>query len=163
MTRAVFFDFRPYQPGDGDAVLAIHREAILAIGSEFYSEAERASWVHGLTSQGYEGAMDKGEVFDIAVDADDAPVAFCSRRDGDILALYVHPDWQGRGIGRELMARAEHALIADGAKVLRIHASLSAVPFYVACGYSVVESDVPHKSRGGLVLGSAKLEKFIAY
>jgi putative acetyltransferase len=47
-----------------------------------------------------------------------------------IHASYVHPSAVRAGVGRQLMATAERALLAHGASEARLHATLNAVPFY---------------------------------
>jgi GNAT superfamily N-acetyltransferase len=61
----------------------------------------------------------------------------------------VEPDLQGKGIGRKLVAFAEDFARSLGAERMTLHARETAVPFYLAQGYSVVgdrfdEVGIPH-------------------
>jgi GNAT superfamily N-acetyltransferase len=53
-------------------------------------------------------------------------------------AVFVHPAWQGRGIGTSLMEVVESEARARGERGLILYASVSAVPFYEAGGWRTV-------------------------
>jgi len=151
---------RPFQPSDGVPLADLHRRAILAISSDFYSLAERESWAQGLSADGYARSAANGEIFEIALGADSTPIAFCGRKGDEVCGLYVAPDFHGRGIGKLLLARAETAIAAAGHGRVTLAASLSAVPFYLAHGYNEAER-TGFTSRGGLFIQAARLEKVI--
>ena len=156
------FTVRAFLNSDGQALARLHTRAILATSDEFYTAAERQSWAGTLTAEGYAKAVAAGELMEVAVDGGNSPVAFCGRRGGEVLGLYVDPDWQRSGIGHLLLERAEAAIAAAGGhRTISIKSSQSAVSFYRSCGYAVV-SESPHGTRGGLVLRSSNLEKLIA-
>ena len=48
--------------------------------------------------------------------------------------LYVHPDWQARGIGRALLGSAREAAVAQGAVGLLVKAQSEATSFFAAAG-----------------------------
>jgi ribosomal protein S18 acetylase RimI-like enzyme len=148
---------RDFHDGDGPALLAVHTGAILATGDQFYTEAERQSWAHGLVAEGYARARNGGETFILAT-ANDAVIGFCSWDAKQIVGLYVDPAQQGRGIGALLLRHGEDALRGHGVALSRIHSSLPAVGFYEAHGY-VVTARAMHSSRGGLLMADAMLEK----
>jgi len=151
---------RPFRPDDGEALAALHRAAILAT-SDTYTLEERESWAANLRPEGYLNAIQDGEVIEVAIDDRGGPIAFCGRREDNVAALYVHPDWQGHGLGSMLLRRAEAAIAGSGYPMIVIKASISALPFYERCGYQVVQH-FGHRTRGGLVLAAAELHKTIA-
>ncbi len=158
--RAKAAAVRAFATTDGEALARLHIRAILATSDQFYAAAERESWASALTAQGYANSVASGEIIEVAADGERAPVAFCSRRGDEILGLYVDPDWQGVGIGGLLLDRAETAIAATGHRIIKIKSSLSAVSFYQTHGYAVTSKGT-HATRGGLILGSANLEKLI--
>jgi len=146
------YSIRPGRADDGADLLRVHRDAILRLGTAAYSVAETESWCADLVAEGYGRAMaDEGEIFLVAVDATDRVVGFCSHRDDEIMALYVHPDWTRRGIASDLLRRAEAAIEKEGHEAVRLDAALVARSFYERHGYRVVESK-DWQSRGGLVI-----------
>jgi GNAT superfamily N-acetyltransferase len=55
-----------------------------------------------------------------------------------IRAMYTHPDWARRGIGRRILQAAEAEACAAGFRRFELQALLPGVPLYRACGYQVV-------------------------
>jgi len=54
-----------------------------------------------------------------------------------IRAMYTHPDFTRRGIGRLILDTSEQAAKAAGFKALEMAATLAGEPFYARCGYVV--------------------------
>lgn len=151
---------RPMRTADGEALAALHREAIMRTDPKFYSERQRKSWADGLTADGYALSVEDGEIIEVAVNAEDTPIAFCGRRTFGVAGLYVHPDWQGKGIGSLLLRRAEKALQKEGVLSLRVDASLPTVEFYERHQYRFAE-ERSHKTRGGAEIGISRMTKAI--
>lgn len=151
--------FRPVAPDDGQALCDVHRLAILTLARDAYSQAELESWTYGITPESDLKAMAaENHVAEVAVDHHGRVVAFCSLRDDEVKALYVHPDAAGMGLGRQLMQRAEARIVSCGHRQVRVEASASALTFYEGLSYVVEESgDFP--SRGSLMLRAHKLTK----
>ena len=53
----------------------------------------------------------------------------------EVEAVYVDPEAGRRGIGLEVLLKLEERARALGLRVLRLNASLNAVPFYERAGY----------------------------
>jgi GNAT superfamily N-acetyltransferase len=61
-----------------------------------------------------------------------------------IRALFVHPQWARRGLGRRIFEECRAAAEAAGFAALELGATLPGVPLYEALGFTAVESiDVP--------------------
>lgn len=61
----------------------------------------------------------------------------------------VHPQWQKKGVGRELALLAEKLAKDEGAKGIFLHARETARGFYERCGYRAqgerfLERGIPH-------------------
>ncbi len=160
MARQPEYSIRAFTPEDAPALRDLHTRAIMHISEDFYSQAQRESRAHGLTPRGYVDASSRDETYEVAV-ANSQVIAFCGRTADTVKGLYVDPDWQGRGIGRELLARAEAKLRDDGRKFIVMEASLSAQAFYISCGFRKV-SEEERASRGGLMMGTCLMRKDLA-
>jgi len=55
-----------------------------------------------------------------------------------IRAMYTHPNFTYRGVGRLILETSEAAAKAAGFKSLEMAATLAGEPFYLRCGYKVV-------------------------
>lgn len=148
---------RPMQAGDGDDMARLHHRAIMATSETHYSLDQRRSWALGLDPAQYR--VPENGYFDVA-EADGRVIAFCDHFVDEVIGLYIDPSWQGRGIGSALLRQAEGRMRAQGTRLARVHAALSSQTFYQRHGYVVVEH-TEHRSRGGLMLPSVRLEKSI--
>jgi predicted N-acetyltransferase YhbS len=52
--------------------------------------------------------------------------------------VFVAPDFQRRGVGRQLMAEVERTARNAGMATLVVQSSVTAVPFYARLGFKVV-------------------------
>jgi len=58
---------------------------------------------------------------------------------GQIRFMAVHPNYQGKGLGKLIVIKLEEEAKAMGLKQLELQARENAVEFYKSCGYSVKE------------------------
>ena len=164
------FTHRPFisrlaTPADLDALRAVMARAIAELQKGFLAPEQIAASgaVMGLDTQ----LIADGSYF-IIEDADGA-IAGCggwSRRatlyGGDhsqdlrdpalldpatdaarIRAMYTHPDFARRGVGRMVMALCEDAARTAGFRRAELMATLSGEPLYRACGYTPIERVAP--------------------
>lgn len=52
-----------------------------------------------------------------------------------VRAMYTHPDFKRRGVGRLVLEACEAAARAEGFKTVELTATAAGEPFYAACGY----------------------------
>ncbi len=64
-----------------------------------------------------------------------------------IRAMYTHPDFARRGVGRLILRTAESAAKAEGFTHLTMAATKAGKPFYLSCGY-VVENAFEDRNGG---------------
>jgi predicted N-acetyltransferase YhbS len=57
---------------------------------------------------------------------------------GHIRHFAIHPDWNGRGIGRSIYNYCEGRAREAGVKMFECYSTLNAEPFYVALGFQTV-------------------------
>jgi len=62
-----------------------------------------------------------------------------ARDPAKIRAMYTHPGYARRGVGRLILSRCEEAAAAEGFTTLELMGTMSGQPLYEAAGYRVVE------------------------
>ena len=56
-----------------------------------------------------------------------------------VRAMYTHPDFARRGVGRLVLSLVEDAAGREGYRSLELVATVAGEPLYTACGFSVVD------------------------
>ncbi|TIT18506.1 MAG: GNAT family N-acetyltransferase [Mesorhizobium sp.] len=64
-----------------------------------------------------------------------------------VRAMYTHPDFVRRGVGRLILSLCENAARAEGFRRVELGATMAGEPLYRACGYQPGETI--HDDRGG--------------
>jgi GNAT superfamily N-acetyltransferase len=78
-----------------------------------------------------------------------------------VRAMYTHPDFARRGVGRLVLSLCEDAAAREGFGSLQLAATVAGEPLYLACGFSVIERiEVP--TSKGVTVPIARMTKRIA-
>ena len=77
-----------------------------------------------------------------------------------VRAMYTHPDFARRGVGRLILDLCEAAARAEGFKRVELMATLSGRALYSQCGYADIEAI--EDSRGGAAVPLVRMGKAIA-
>ena len=130
---------RPLTPEDATDAKHVQAASVLSITPEYYKAEQLEAWaampehfireeLEGPRGRHCYGYFEK-----------DALAGYIWLRKGpSIFHLHVHPDFQKRGIAKELLAYAEQKARTAG-NTLKAHASLNALPFYIKHGFKEVE------------------------
>jgi GNAT superfamily N-acetyltransferase len=68
-----------------------------------------------------------------------------------VRAMYTHPDFARRGVGRLILKLCEAAAAAEGFRRTQLMATLSGEPLYRACGYDEIERTAAAPVNGVVV------------
>ena len=74
-----------------------------------------------------------------------------------VRAMYTHPAFVRRGVGRLILAECEKAARAEGFTRAELVATMAGMPLYLACGYQPVERFTDN--RGGAAVPLARMTK----
>lgn len=74
-----------------------------------------------------------------------------------IRAMYTHPGFARRGVGRAMLAHCEAAARADGFSACELMGTMAGVPLYLSAGYRVIEEIVD--DRGGAPVPMKRMRK----
>lgn len=82
---------------------------------------------------------------------DDVPIAHFTVSDHRLVHLFVDPRHQGKGIGRQLLAKAESILADKGHLEFELHArveNVAAISFYERMGWTVTDGVIHTVEHG---------------
>lgn len=140
---------RAYRGSDLPAILSLFRDTVHTVCARDYTrpqldawapaEPDAAAWDASLRAHRTLVAEENGSILGFADLAED----------GYLDRLYVHRDWQGRGVASALCAAL------PGAR--RTHASITARPFFERRGWHVVREQ--RVERRGVALTNFVMEK----
>jgi GNAT superfamily N-acetyltransferase len=74
-----------------------------------------------------------------------------------VRAMYTHPNFTRRGVGRLILSLCEDAARAEGFKRVALMATMAGLPLYKACGYRAVEAVTD--DRGGVPVPLSRMIK----
>jgi GNAT superfamily N-acetyltransferase len=98
------------------------------------------SWRATLYGGDHSTALRNAAVLDPACDA------------ARVRAMYTHPDFARRGVGRRILALCESAASQAGFSRVELMATLSGEPLYKACGYVEIEPVISETELGPVPL-----------
>lgn len=133
---------RPYCESDAPAVSALIADTYSAFNLGFAPPEARIAFLgpfqHARSpDQAHQEAIAtaiRSEVVLVAEDDGEIVGVLRGRRER-LASLFVRGDRHRRGIGRMLVERFEQESLQQGVRVIRVAATLYALPFYLAMGY----------------------------
>ena len=124
-----------------------------------YTEAEIAVWTATAQNSDRWNKAVADQYFLIAEEGKKL-AGFGSLRDGNYLDfMYVHPDFQGRGVAGKLLAALEAKALRLGTASLHSDISITARPFFEKKGYGVLHEN--RNERSGEVLVNYRMERVL--
>jgi len=134
---------RPACQNDLDAIADLQARSIMALGIETYGRDACEAWAR-MGRQMRHRLLDSGTFF--VAERENMLIGVAGwtadSREADCAwarYVFVAPDVSGLGIGRRLMVTVERSAHAAGRARLQLWASLNAVGFYQALGYSSIK------------------------
>ncbi len=115
----------------------LHVRAVDAFCRGHYSDDQVKVLLIGRTADGYLPAIEHDEMF--VAESDGRMVGFGHATQGEVQALFVDPDWAGRGVGSALLGHALQPAARGHDGPIQLKSTLNAVGFYEAHGFVQVE------------------------
>ncbi|MBD2252144.1 GNAT family N-acetyltransferase [Nostoc parmelioides] len=150
---------RPAEKQDAWVLSAVHIAAIKALPTTFYTRQELLAWRNHLSKPDGSHILKrmKSETFWVAVEGNNI-VGFTSYIVDELIALYVHPHYQGRGNGRALVEHFFHQATQQKVDKVITTASLYAEGFYLRLGFNTIQK-APHQLNKGVIVPVVKMSK----
>ena len=129
---------RAPRPEDSEDICRVHRAAVHALAGMAYRGEILRAWAGRMTPHGVQRGLQAPGIKGFVAEFDDEVVGFAVLCESSVRAIYVHPDFQKRGIGSRLLSRLEEEAFSKGLGTVNLNAALNARSFYEANGYHVV-------------------------
>lgn len=125
---------------DEAALSSLHARSIRAFGPNGYDAAQVEAWANSTTPAEYRADDDSTYFVVVETDGEVAGFGSLHRDEGELLAMYVHPDHARQGVGAALLEHLEGVAREDGTDTITLLGSVNAVPFYEHHGYERVRT-----------------------
>lgn len=139
------YTMRTAQKSDAASLKELFQETVLTVNRRDYSMAEVEDWAScGEDLLKWEGVLDT-QYFIVAENSQAEIVGFSSiTPQGYLHFMYVHKDYQGKGVATMLLSEMERHARGNGIGRITSEVSLTARPFFEKQGYIV---EVKQKRR----------------
>ena len=151
---------RKYRPGEEAALWRLFFETVRTVNRRDYSDEQVRAWAPDEWDEPRWTARIQSNAPYVCVHAD-LLIGFADvQPSGYIDQFFVHPAWQGRGVGKSLFAMLEAEARGRGCAELSSHVSITARPFFEARGFHVVAAR--EVTLGRVVLPNFRMVKRLA-
>lgn len=150
-------EIRGYTPADLEEMARLFYETILTVNRRDYTEAQVKAWAGRRESLVQNGRRFLDSHTLVAVEGERIVGYGNMEAGGHLDHLYVHKDFQRRGVAAALCDRLEAYAFACGAGQITVDASLTALPFFLHRGYAVIREQ--HPRLDGIRLLNYRMEK----
>lgn len=147
---------RKYEPRDCKEMAQLFYETVHMINGKDYSKEQLGVWATGTVDL---GAWNESFLKHHTVVAEEQGVIVgFGDMDGNYLdRLYVHKDYQGKGIATAITDQLEAYALKNLESKIITHASITARPFFEKRGYRVIKEQ--QVERRGILLTNFIMEK----
>ena len=114
----------------------LHTNSVKELCKAHYTAAQIDGWLAHRSPAGYKPGIQRGEMF--IAERDEQVVGFGHALRGEVLAIFVAPEWAGQGVGSTLLTHAVKVAGGDS-KAVRVEATLNAQSFYARSGFVALE------------------------
>lgn len=142
------------------ALQELFRNTVLYVNSKDYTPEEVADWAScGEDVQHWKELLTRHH-FLAALDRQGQIIGFSSMNvEGYMHSLFVHKDWQGKGVATRLLVETEKIAREYGVQRIWAKVSITAKPFFEKHGYRIIKEQKAKANR--LYLTNYVMEKTI--
>ena len=148
---------REYMPSDCESMARLFYDTVHTINAEHYTKEQLDVWATGnIDMKAWNCSFLEHDT--LIAEIDGVIVGFSDMdKNGYLDRLYVHKDYQRKGIAAELINKLEQRAGEAGVFSFETYASITARPFFEKQGYTVVAEN--KAIRGGIELINYKMVK----
>jgi putative acetyltransferase len=129
---------RPYETGDAANLASLFRDSVRTIAARDCTARQLQAWAPDVIDEGKFGQRCETKMTWVAEVGGRIASFSDLEPDGHVDMLYVHPDFQRRGVARALLHHVEERARRMNLRRLHTEASITAQPAFEAMGYRVI-------------------------
>jgi len=141
---------RKAESKDTERIWEIHNNSVRALCQPDYSKEQIEAWAGHRMPEDYRQRILGGHFYAAEMDGSIVGYARYSPKTTELCSIFIDPLAARRGVGKALVDLIFEDAGAQGLTHLWLDASLTAVPFYQAVGFSTVEETTHDFSGVGL-------------
>lgn len=143
---------------DTEKIASTHKASIEALCSPSYNSQSIAGWIDIISPAIYESAI-KDKIMILAEENGEVlGLGILDLEQGEIGAIYVHPNAKGTGCGKQLLLELESIASKNNVDQLTLYSTINALGFYQHYGY-VSKNKTFHELPNGTKLECFKMNK----
>lgn len=151
---------RPLTEQDIPQMQELFRTTVLTVNARDYTEEEVKDWASCGDSVEHWKELLYANSYIGATDIQGNIIGFSSMNcDGHLHSMFVHKDWQGKGVASLLLAEVEKMASEYGVHKICTEVSITARPFFEKRGYRVVAEQKAKANK--LFMTNYRMEKEI--
>lgn len=146
-------------------ILRLFRETIQAVNRRDYTDAQIKAWLSGAVNEEKWKLRIEEQYFILAVENEILSGTELLRGFGSVDnkgyldLLFVHKEWQGRGVGRAIHKNLEDRTRESGISEMYTHASITARNFFEREGYTLVNEQTIYREH--IALTNYRMKKLL--
>lgn len=138
-------EIRPANPQDAGAISRLIIATLHTSNAQDYPATVIAQVLQNFSPHAVRQLLNKRQVF--VAQAANKILGTASLDGHTVRSVFVAPDNQGQGVGRQLMAELERQALASGATHLTVPASITAEGFYAHLGFHTLREQYHGEER----------------
>lgn len=142
------YKIRPLEEEDIPEMRELFRATVLTVNSKDYTKEEVEDWAScGDSVEHWKELLAKNNYIG-ALDGQGNIIGFSSiNTEGYLHSMFVHKDWQGKGVATLLLSEVEKMARGYGAHKISVEVSITARPFFEKRGYKVMKEQKARANR----------------
>ena len=139
---------RPLTELDIPEMRELFRTTVLTVNSKDYTKEKVADWASCGDSIEHWKELLSVHNYVAALDQEGHIIGFSSMdTEGYLHSMFVHKDWQGKGVATLLLSEVEKMACGYGVRKISVEVSITARPFFEKHGYKVVKEQKAKANR----------------
>lgn len=138
---------RDYRPADIDVILKLFKETVRTINARHYTRGQVEAWAPDVEdTERWQQTLSQN--YTVVAEQEGIILGFADiEHNGYLNRLFVHKDYQGKGVATLLTDALEEYIFTQGIKTIMVTASITARPFFEGRGYMTID-EVSSESEG---------------